>query len=130
VTGPGTGLMLCDDLIFFSRVAATARARGLVVRQVRSAAALLEQAKQEPPGGVILDLHAEGLDVPALLAGLRAACPVVPRTVAFGSHVEADILRAAREAGCDRVMPRSQFVKELETGLADWLTPVTAPPTG
>jgi CheY-like chemotaxis protein len=122
--------MLCDDLIFFSRVAATARARGLAVRQMRSAAALLEQAKQEQPGGLILDLHAEGLDVPALLAGLRASCPMMPRTVAFGSHVEAETLKAARQAGCDRVMPRSQFVKELEAGLAEWLTPVTAPPAG
>ena len=91
------------------------------MRQARSAAALLEQAKQEPPGGVILDLHAEGLDVPALLAGLRDACPVMPRVVAFGSHVEADTLKAARAAGCDKVMPRSQFVKVLESDLAEWL---------
>lgn len=115
--------MLCDDLIFFSRVAATARAAGLTVKQVRSAAALLEAARQGPPGGVVIDLHAEGLDVPALLAGLREACPAMPRTVAFGSHVEAETLRAARQAGVDRVMPRSQFVKELEAGLKEWLTP-------
>ncbi len=115
------GLMLCDDLIFFSRVAATARAAGLTVRQARTADALLALARQEPPGGVILDLHAEGLDVPGLLAGLREACPTMPTTVAFGSHVEAETLRAARDAGCDRVLPRSKFVKELETDLAKWL---------
>jgi DNA-binding NarL/FixJ family response regulator len=115
--------MLCDDLIFFSRVAATARAAGLVVRQARSPAAVLELARQEPPGGVILDLHADGLDLPALLAGLREVCPAMPRTVAFGSHVEADTLRAARAAGCDRVLPRSRFVKEVEDALAEWLTP-------
>ena len=123
MTEAGRGLMLCDDLIFFSRVAATARAAGLEVKQVRTPAALLDAAKQGAPGGVILDLHAEGLDVPALLAGLRESCPVMPRTVAFGSHVEAELLRAARAAGVDRVMPRSQFVKELETGLRDWLRP-------
>ncbi|MDB5313883.1 MAG: Response regulator receiver domain protein [Gemmataceae bacterium] len=124
MTGPGRGVMLCDDLIFFSRVAATARAAGLEVKQVRSAAALLEAVKQDPPGGIIVDLHAAGLDVPALLAGLRTACPVMPRTIAFGSHVEAETLRAARAAGVDRVMPRSQFVKELEADLRAWLTPV------
>lgn len=115
------GLMLCDDLIFFSRVAATARAAGLTVRQARTAAALLDLARQEPPGGVILDLHTEGLDVPALLAGLREACPAMPTTVAFGSHVEAETLRAARQAGCDRVLPRSKFVAELEAELGKWL---------
>ena len=117
---PG-GLMLCDDLIFFSRVAATARAAGLTVKQVRSPQTLLAAARQEQPGGVILDLQAEGLDVPALLAGLREACPAMPTTVAFGSHVEAETLRAAREAGCSLVLPRSRFVKELETELGRWL---------
>lgn len=120
---PG-GLMLCDDLIFYSRVAATARAAGLVVKQARTPAALLALAAADPPGGVILDLQSDGLDVPALLAGLRATCPAMPTTVAFGSHVEADTLRAARQAGCDRVLPRSKFVEELETDLSAWLTPV------
>lgn len=121
MTAPG--LMLCDDLIFFSRVAGTARATGLVVKQVRTASALQELAKSDPPGGVLLDLHHEGLDLPALLVGLCESCPVMPKIVAFGSHVEAEILRAAREAGCDLVLPRSQFVKLLETSLKEWLTP-------
>ena len=120
---PAAGLMLCDDLIFFSRVAGTAKARGLAVKQLRSPEAVLEAARQAPPGGVILDLHHEGLDLPALLAGLRAACPVMPRVVAFGSHVEAETLKAARAAGCDLVLPRSKFVKELEGSLKEWLTP-------
>lgn len=124
---PASGVMLCDDLIFFSRVAATARAAGLVVRQARSAAGVLELAAQLPPGGVLIDLQNDGLDVPALLAGLRAACPVMPRTVAFGSHVEAETLRAARAAGCDVVVPRSKFAHALEADLPAWLTTTTAP---
>ncbi len=118
---PAPGLMLCDDLIFYSRVSATARAAGLSVRQARTTDDLLKLAAANPPGGVLLDLHADGLDVPALLAGLRAACPAMPRTVAFGSHVDAERLRAARAAGVDRVLPRSAFVKELETDLGKWL---------
>ncbi|MBX9581664.1 MAG: hypothetical protein K2X87_15285 [Gemmataceae bacterium] len=120
------GIMLCDDLIFFSRVAGTARAAGLTIRQAKTPAALLDLARQSQPGGVLIDLHADGLDLPALLAELRAVCPVMPKTVAFGSHVAADLLKAARQAGCDRVLPRSQFVKELETDLGEWLTPTTS----
>ena len=118
----GPGLMLTDDLIFFSRVAGTARANGLVVKQARSATALLELAKREPPAAVILDLQNDGLDLPALLAGLREACPAMPTAIAFGSHVEAETLRAARAGGCDKVMPRSQFVELLEKELAAWLS--------
>ena len=113
--------MLCDDLIFFSRLAGTARAAGLVVKQVRTASELLETAKLNPPSGVILDLQHEGLDLPALLAGLCEACPAMPRVVAFGSHVEAEVLRAARNAGCDLVLPRSRFVGMLEGSLKEWL---------
>ncbi len=117
------GLVLTDDLIFFSRIAGAARAAGRVVRQAKTAAELLALARQHPPGGVILDLQNPGLDLPALLAGLKAACPVVPRAVAYGSHVEAAALRAAREAGCDRVLPRSKFAEELEASVGEWLTP-------
>lgn len=113
--------MLCDDLIFFSRVSGTARAAGLTVRMVRTAADLVAAARTSPPAGIILDVHNPGLDLPALLLQLKDACSAMPRVIAYGSHVEAAVLRAARAAGCDRVMPRSQFVEELESGIGKWL---------
>lgn len=118
-----TGAMLCDDLIFYSRVAATAQSLGLTVKRAKSPGELLELARSDAPSGVILDLQHEGLDLPALLAELKAACPSLPRTVAFGSHVLADALRAAREAGCDWVLPRSKFAHQLEAELPTWLAP-------
>src|SRR5262249_32070573 len=127
---PGYGVVLCDDLIFFSKVAAVARAHGLAVRQGRTAAAGPELAPKPPPRRGVIDVHNHALDLPGLLAGLREVCPAMPRTVAFGSHVEAETLRAARQAGCDRVLPRSQFVEELPTDLRAWLTPVITPPAG
>jgi CheY-like chemotaxis protein len=117
------GLVLCDDLIFFSRVSGAARAAGLSVRMVRTAADLLAAAHPTPPAGIILDVHNPGLDLPALLAALKEACPTMPRVIAYGSHVEAAVLRAARQAGCDRVLPRSQFVEELEGKIGEWLAP-------
>ena len=38
------------------------------------------------------------------------------------THVDAAGLRAAREAGCDPVLPRSQFVEALPLRLAEWVT--------
>ncbi len=116
------GLMLSDDLIFFSRVAGAARAAGLAVRQEKTAEALLARAREHPPRGIILDLHNPGLDLPVLLSALRDCGPVPPFVVAYGSHVEAEVLRQARQAGCDRVMPRSQFVQELDSSLPAWLS--------
>ncbi len=115
------GLMLCDDLIFTSKVTGTANALGLVVQAVRSPAALLEAARHHAPRCVIVDLHNPGLDLPELIRQLADACPVMPRVVGYGSHVEAETLHAARVAGCDPVWPRSKFVEELPEALATWL---------
>jgi CheY-like chemotaxis protein len=115
------GLMLCDDLIYFSRVAGAARAIGAMVRMVKSVTELLATIRQDNPGGIIVDLENPGLDLRWLLQELRTSCPKMPCVVAYGSHVHADTLRAARKAGCDRVMPRSQFVVDLENDLAEWL---------
>jgi hypothetical protein len=64
---------------------------------------------------LVLDLAAE--DAHAKLASWRGATgkPVL----AFGSHVDAAALRAARAAGADRVVPRSQFESALETLLQE-----------
>ena len=117
------GLVLCDDLIFFSRIAGAARAAGRTVRQAKTSAELLVLARQHAPRGVILDLQNPGLELEPLLAELRVL-PAIPRVIAYGSHVLADALRAARQAGCDRVLPRSRFVEALETDIADWLGPI------
>lgn len=121
------GLVLCDDLIFFSRISGAARAAGLLVRQTKTSADALALARQVTPAGVIVDLQNPGLDLPSFLAELKAECPVMPRVVAFGSHVEATALKAARQVGCDRVMPRSQFAKELEGAIAEWFKPAVSP---
>jgi CheY-like chemotaxis protein len=115
------GLLLCDDLLFSSRITGTARDLGLDVRVARSPEELLVLARQAPPGGVLLDLHHAGLDLPELLGRLREACPVMPRVVGYGSHVDAATLRSARAAGCDPVLPRSKFVEDLPTALPTWL---------
>jgi CheY-like chemotaxis protein len=115
------GLMLCDDLIFFSRVAGAARAIGTSVRMARTGTDLLTALRIQTPECIIVDLQNPGLDLTRLLQEIHLACPKMPFVVAYGSHVEAETLRAARKAGCDRVLPRSQFVVELESDLAKWL---------
>lgn len=117
----GHGLMVCDDLIFTSKVTATARAAGMTVTVAKSAAAAISAAEKAPPTGVLVDLHNPGLDLSAFLAAVRAACPAGVRVIGYGSHVDVAALKAARAAGCDRVLPRSQFVADLEANLPAWL---------
>ena len=39
------------------------------------------------------------------------------RIVAYGSHVDHDVLREARAAGCDRVLARSAFFADVDAAL-------------
>lgn len=113
------GLLLSDDLIFISRIAGTARALGLDLKSVRSAAEILAQV--QTPVCVLIDLQNPGLDIAALVRNLKAGGN--PRIVGYGSHVDTASLKAAREAGCDVVLPRSKFVDDLETELPRWFSP-------
>jgi len=113
-------LLLCDDLIFSSKVSATGRAHGIPVTVARSISSLMKKAGEHSPACVIIDLHHSELDLTVVLAELKMES--APRIIGFGSHVDAALLRAAREAGCDLVMPRSQFHKLLETDLPSWAT--------
>jgi CheY-like chemotaxis protein len=113
-------ILLSDDLIFTSRVAGTARDLGLRVTPARTPAALLELARQQMPTCVIVDLAYPGLAVGELVGEL-GGLPARPRVVAYGPHVDTAMLRAARAAGCDVVLPRSKFVEALPAELPAWL---------
>lgn len=116
------GILLSDDLIFTSRIQATARANGLKVAAARTIEQFRSLASVSRPEGVILDLHHAQLELPALLSEMQAVWGALPRIVGYGSHVDAERLRMARKAGCDLVMPRSQFVEQLESRITEWLS--------
>jgi CheY-like chemotaxis protein len=115
------GYVLSDDLIFNSRITGTARDLGLWMVPARSAEVLAKMAEQRAPRCVIVDLANPGLDLPALMQRL-AASTAAPRVVAYGSHVDTATLKAARDAGCDPVLPRSKFVEVLPTELPAWFS--------
>jgi DNA-binding NarL/FixJ family response regulator len=119
-TDTAPGLLLSDDLIFASRITGTARAMGLEVRQVRALDQLPESMSRWQARCVIVDLAFPGLDLPDLMHRLGET-GAAPRVVAYGSHVDAAALRAAREAGCAPVLPRSKFVEDLAHELPGWL---------
>ena len=62
---------------------------------------------------VVIDLARHGDAV----ARVRQASPDA-FIVAFGSHVDADEMLAARAAGADRVLPRSRFFRDPAAAVA------------
>jgi len=98
---------LVSDLLFASNIEATLGRAGYEVVTVEDVDALAQALAAGDTQVVILDLHAGA-----------AAKEVVQRAkgvpvLAFGRHTAAALLRAARAAGCARVVPRSTFVAEM-----------------
>lgn len=122
-------LVLSDDLIFASRVTGTAEASRLSAKVCRTADEVIEHVSQERPDCVILDLAHPGLAVVDLVSRLRTLEPT-PRIVAYGPHVDSAMLKAARQAGCDLVLTRSQFVERLPQELPAWARRSSWPPDG
>jgi CheY-like chemotaxis protein len=115
-------LLLSDDLIDTSRIVGAGRDRGVTIQWARHLGGLATLARQEAPRLVLVDLANPGLSVADLLGVLRQVCPAMPRVVAYGPHVDAAGLRAARQAGCDVVLPRSAFLEELSSRLPEWVS--------
>jgi hypothetical protein len=107
------GLLLCDDLMFTSRITGTARAANLSLFAARTVAEFVSTAGWMRPTWVIIDLDFPMLKLDEVLRELKEACHAMPRVAAYGSHVDAAGLRAARDAGCEPVLPRSKFVEDL-----------------
>jgi DNA-binding NarL/FixJ family response regulator len=116
------GLLLSDDLMFSSRITGTAQVLGLKMDVLKSTKELMARLKEQMPTCMILDLGHPELQIQEFISELRDACSPMPRLVAYGSHVDAAVLRGAREAGCDVVLPRSAFIEQLPGNLGRWLS--------
>ena len=97
------------DLMFQPRIEAVARDLGFET-EVADSALSARDALARRPALVIVDLHANGLDAETVIRGAKA---MGARVLAFGRHTEPGTLRAARQAGADLAVARSQLVEEL-----------------
>ncbi len=98
-------LALVRDLMFSSKVTATARAVGSEVQVIREPGKLARQ----PGRTLLVDLNLPGAIEAA--AGWKTENPAA-RVVGFVSHVDTATIQRAREAGLE-VMARSGFVDSL-----------------
>ncbi len=104
-----TVAIIVVDLMFQSRIRAAVEQLGMEPR-IADVAPAANSAVAAHPALVVIDLHAAGIDVPSVIL---AAKDGGSKVLAFGRHTEPAILRAAREAGADSVVARSQLVEEL-----------------
>ncbi len=103
-----------DDLFFVSKLQETARQVGAQLVTVRAAAFHLDDLRQQKPALIIFDLNTTSGNAVELVRQLKSDAELkeIP-VIAFFSHVQVELQRAAQEAGCDQILPRSQFTATL-----------------
>lgn len=107
-------LVLVDDLFFSTKISATAQGCGVPVEFLKTKDALIQRAKSQFPGLIIVDLNGTATQPLETIRDLKAdpalrSAPVL----AFFSHVQTELKEMAISAGCDTVIPRSLFSQSL-----------------
>ena len=98
-------LAAVSDLMFSSRITQAARHAQVDLKIVRDPDKLADLDGRL----LVADMNQEGVLEAAAAWRERTGRPVV----GYVQHVDAEKIRAARAAGIDEVMPRSQFVLKL-----------------
>lgn len=112
-------LAAVEDLLFKSKISETASQLGIEAAFPRNPRKLLGALRESPPDLLVIDLNSARFEPLALLRSVRSdEATRDVSTVGFLSHVQKDLAVAAREAGCDRVVARSAFTKDLPRILA------------
>ena len=107
-------LAIIDDLFFVGKLSGTAKQVGATLQTTTAANFSLDALRREKPALVIFDVNATTTNAVDLIRQLKAepALASIP-VVGFFSHVQVELMRAAQDAGCDDVMPRSKFTAVL-----------------
>jgi CheY-like chemotaxis protein len=109
-----TVIAAVDDMLFASKIRATAEQLSVDVRFARNPEAVLVAARERRADLIVMDLQAQKIDVFDLARQLKADedLRTIP-IVGFFSHVLAELQREATKAGVDKVVPRSVFARDL-----------------
>ena len=101
------------DLFFAAKISGTAKQVGARLEFADSEQDLLTKSRNAACL-IILDLNANGFDPVSLIRKLRAD-PDTAKTplVGFVQHEMSELIEAARTAGCDQVLTRNAFSKNL-----------------
>ncbi|MFQ5874278.1 MAG: response regulator [Dehalococcoidia bacterium] len=103
---------LGDNLFFTGKIDNVAGQLEYRMEVAQNPLELTQKVGQDRPDLIILDLSTEEVDWAETIKGLKAASPDTP-ILAFGPHTEEQLLKDASEAGCDAVVTKGAFSREL-----------------
>jgi DNA-binding NarL/FixJ family response regulator len=105
-------LGLIRDLFFRAKIDAVAAAVGAEVEYASSIEAAAARCAASQPSIIFTDLSDAAFPALDTLEKIRAMAPAA-RVIGFASHVDLKPLKAAREAGYELTLSRSEFTARL-----------------
>lgn len=117
-SAPTTAFLIASipDVMADVRVGEAARAAGVPLASVNADGWAAALAADPRPAGAVVDLTAPGA-IARIDAAVTAGVPVL----AYGPHVDADVLAAATRAGARRIVPRGRMMQHAGALMAELL---------
>ncbi|MGE5443745.1 MAG: response regulator [Ignavibacteriales bacterium] len=108
-------IAVMDDLFFSSKIREAAKPLGLNIEFIKNTDGLIEKLESEKPSLLIFDLNSKACNPTEIIKNLKSspALKCIP-VLGYLSHVQAELKEEADKAGCDLVLPRSKFSKDLK----------------
>ena len=112
-------LVIATNLFFLPRIQNIAAPSGCDTRQVMSVDRLNEEMSDGETALVLVDLEADPDFWGEAVGRVLASGPSRPQVVGYGGHTNTEMLQRAEEAGCDLVLTKGQFSRDLAKLIAE-----------
>ena len=107
-------LVLGQNLFFVPRVQIAADVFGYKVMQVRTEPDFWDRFQETSPVLVLIDLEGDAATWPNVVDSLKNERKSEIKVVAFGPHSDEASLAKARELGCNLVVTKGEFSRDLQ----------------
>ena len=115
----GAVLLVGQNLFFLGRIEAAAEPLGYQVRRATTEPAFRKQLDGPPPDLILVDLEGDESTWVGTLDLLKERKLVSTQVIAFGPHEQVATLERARALGCDLVLNKGEFNRDLAKILGD-----------
>ncbi|MDE2718550.1 MAG: hypothetical protein OXI33_16285 [Chloroflexota bacterium] len=106
-------LVVATNLFFLPRVQNMAAPSGCETRQVMTVDRLNEEMAEGQTVLVLVDLEADTEFWTDAVRAVLASGDARPQVVGYGGHTNTTMLQRAEEVGCDLVLTKGQFSRDL-----------------
>ncbi len=116
-------LCILDDLFFYSKINEAAKPLGLDLEFIKTPNGLRDKLALEKPSVIVLDLNSKSCSPLQIIKDLKSSPQLkdIP-IIGYLSHVQTELKEEAAKSGCDLVLPRSRFSRELREILMKYST--------